>query len=51
MVMSIYWTVKRNASGPVLGIIIGIFLITFGVTLFLMLGHVDALFGDSITVL
>jgi hypothetical protein len=48
MVLSAYWTIKRNTSGPILGIIVGVFLITFGVTSFLMLGQIDGLFGDSL---
>tara|TARA_B100000809_G_C15051394_1_gene499045 strand:+ start:431 stop:835 length:405 start_codon:yes stop_codon:yes gene_type:complete len=47
MILSVIWTIKRNLSGATLGIILAIFLITFGLTSFLALGNVQALYVDS----
>lgn len=48
MVLSIVWTRKGNASGAIIGIIVGVFLFIFGLTTFLQLDRTDGLIGDSI---
>jgi hypothetical protein len=47
MILSVTWTIKRNLSGATLGIILAVFLVTFGLTSFLALGNVQALYVDS----
>jgi hypothetical protein len=48
ILLSIYWTVKKNTAGPVIWVIVGVFLISFGLTVFLQLGRIDGLLIDSI---
>ncbi len=48
MILSIVWTSKSNLSGTTLGIILGVFLLTFGVTAFLKLGDPQPLYIDSL---
>ena len=48
MITSVVWTIKKNISGASLGIILGAFLVIFGITTFLMLGNSDGLVGDSL---
>lgn len=44
----IWWTVQNKSEGYVAGIGIGIYLIAFGVIVFLKLGDTSALYVDSI---
>jgi hypothetical protein len=47
MILSIYWTVKRNLSGITLGVVIGVFLFLFGIVSFFKTGATSGLIGDS----
>ncbi|MFT6280974.1 MAG: hypothetical protein ACJA0U_001097 [Salibacteraceae bacterium] len=48
MILSIFWTIKRNLSGITLGVIIGVFLFLFGVVSFAKTGETGGIYGDSI---
>lgn len=48
MVLSILWAIKGKTEGTIAGIIVGVFLITFGVVAFLKLGQTNALRTDSL---
>ena len=48
MVLSIVWTTKSILSGTTLGIVIGVFLLTFGVTTFFKFGDVQPLLIDGL---
>lgn len=48
MILSLYWTVKRNLYGVTLGVVIGVFLFLFGIVSFLKTGATSGLYGDSI---
>jgi hypothetical protein len=48
MILSALWTYRLNVLGTTLGIVLGIFLVIFGLYSFFKLGNVEALFGDSV---
>jgi hypothetical protein len=48
MIISALWTYRSNISGTILGIIVGLFLFTFGVATFLKFGELQGLIVDSI---
>jgi hypothetical protein len=48
MVLSALWTIKRNTSGVTLGIVTGVFLLVFGLAVFLQLGDLQALYVDGL---
>ncbi len=48
MVLSMVWVVKGNYSGITIGIIIGIFLVSFGLMALLKTGDPQAIFVDSL---
>jgi hypothetical protein len=48
IVLSIIWTNKSNSSGITLGIIVGVFLVTFGVIAFFKTGDTQAIVVDSL---
>ncbi len=48
LILSGVWTHKSNRSGITLGIINGVFLFTFGVTVFMKFGDVQSLYIDSL---
>ena len=48
MVLSFVWVRKSNAAGITLGIIIGIFLMSFGVGMLIKFGETQAIFVDGL---
>jgi len=48
MVLSCVWTHRSNHSGITIGIIVGVFLVTFGVATFLKFGDFQGILVDSI---
>lgn len=48
IVLTIVWTKKANYSGITLGIIVGVFLVAFGLLTFIKLGDIQAIWVDSI---
>jgi hypothetical protein len=48
MVLSFIWIRKSNQSGVILGIIIGIFLISFGIGMLVKFGETQALWVDGL---
>ncbi len=42
------WTIKGNYYGTTIGIIVGVFLLTFGLVTFLKFGDIQALYIDSL---
>jgi hypothetical protein len=48
LIVSIVWTIKNNYAGITMGIIIGAFLLVFGVVSFLKFGQVQAIMIDSL---
>jgi hypothetical protein len=48
LVMSIIWTRKGNYAGITLGMIIGVFLLTFGIVAFVQFGDINAILIDSL---
>lgn len=48
MVLSFYWIKKSNQAGATLGIIIGIFLVSFGVGMLIKFGQTQAIFVDGV---
>ena len=48
MIISAVWTYRSNSSGTTLGIVVGVFLFTFGVATFLKFGDFQGILIDSI---
>lgn len=48
MVLSFAWIRKSNAAGVVLGIVIGIFLISFGIGMVVKFGNAQAIYVDGV---
>ncbi len=48
MIISAVWTYRSNSSGTTLGIVVGVFLFTFGVATFLKFGDFQGILVDSI---
>ena len=48
IVLSILWTTKAKYSGITLGIVVGIFLVAFGLVTFFKLGDFNAILVDGI---
>jgi uncharacterized protein YacL len=48
IVLSIIWTHRANYAGIVIGIIVWIFLFTFGIAAFLKTGNMQSILGDSL---
>jgi hypothetical protein len=48
MILSIYWTTQKNYSGVVLGIIIGVFLMAYGIGSLIKLNTFQGIFIDGI---
>ena len=48
MVLSFIWIRKSNPAGVTLGIIIGLFLISFGIGMVIKFGNTQAIFVDGL---
>jgi hypothetical protein len=48
IILSIIWTIKHNYAGITIGIIVGVFLVTFGITTFLKFGDIQVILADGI---
>jgi hypothetical protein len=48
MVLSIVWTIKGKLPGITIGMIVGVFLFSFGIVAFIKTGDIQALYVDSI---
>ena len=48
IILSILWTTRANYSGITLGIIVGVFLVAFGLVTFFKLGDFNAILVDGI---
>lgn len=48
MVLSFIWIRKSNPAGVILGIIIGLFLISFGIGMVIKFGNTQAIFVDGL---
>jgi|TARA_B110000879_G_C11170054_1_gene513138 hypothetical protein len=48
MILSIVWTIQRKFSGITLGVIIGAFLVVFGLASYFKTGETGGLLGDGI---